>query len=259
MNVRGCAALPEFGSAESAANVRTLPRGPQAGAWLAAGSALLWAGLWLGCAPKVSAIPLGIGPLALAEQNATKEQARTTPPSASRPPPPTVAAAPLVSNSAADDAPEEPDEVAEEPSASAAEPSATAGNASAFVGLFAGKDVAIFRISGLPERQEVDDRAKIRIESDSPTELRVALINSENGSDLCELSAEVQGHSAVLDAGQPCFSSEGEGAISAELSSGVLVLQGDRLSMEAEGTLSVSLAEDQLDGELSYSFKGKRQ
>jgi len=37
------------------------------------------------------------------------------------------------------------------------------------------------------------------------------------------------------------------------------MLSGDRLSMEAEGTLSVALAEEELDGSLSYSFKGKRQ
>jgi len=220
---------------------------------------LLLAGFGLGCAPKVSAIPLGVGPLALAEQNAAEEQARTAPRSAARPSPPTIAVSPLVSNSDVAEVPEEPDDAAEATGADTPEPAVTASDAPAFVGLFAGKDVAIFRISGLPERQEVDDKAKIRIESDSPTALRVALINSENGSDLCELSAEVRGHSAVLDAGQPCFSSEGEGAIQAELSSGTLVLQGDRLSMDAEGTLSGSLADEEFEGELSYSFKGKRQ
>jgi len=53
--------------------------------------------------------------------------------------------------------------------------------------------------------------------------------------------------------------SEGEGAIHAELTSGKVVLSGDKLSMDAEGTLSVALAEEELDGDLSYSFKGKRQ
>jgi len=204
-------------------------------------------------------MPLGLGPLALAEQNAAAEEARTAPASAARPPSPTVAAAPLVSNNDTAEAAEEPEDTAEEPGPDSAEPSAAAGDAPAFVGLFAGKDVAVFRISGLPERQEVDDGAKIRIESDSPTALRIALINSADGSDLCELSAEVKGRSAVLDAGQPCFSSEGEGAIQAQLSGGKLVLQGDRLSMDAEGTLSVTLADDELEGKLSYSFKGKRQ
>jgi hypothetical protein len=217
-------------------------------------------GLGLGCAPKVSSTPLGVGPLALAEQSATAALPHTTQPPAARPPEASVSAAPLVVNADdADDPDEEPEEVAETTPADDTGPHAGASDASAFVGLFAGKDIATFRISGLPERQELDDKAKIRIESDSPTALRIALVNSENGSDLCELSAEVQGHSAVLDAGQPCFSSEGEGAIQAELSGGKLVLQGDRLSMDAEGTLSVALAEDQLEGQLSYSFKGKRQ
>jgi hypothetical protein len=221
--------------------------------------AMLAAGLGLGCAPKVSSTPLGVGPLALVEQNATAAQPRTTPPSAASPPAMPTSAAPLVANSDDSDDPEEPEEAEDAAPSDAAEPTAGASDATAFVGLFAGKDIATFRLSGLPERQELDDKAKIRIESDSGTALRIALINSENGSDLCELSAEVQGRSAVLEAGQPCFSSEGEGAIQAELSQGKLVLQGDRLSMDAEGTLSVALADDQLEGTLSYSFKGKRQ
>jgi hypothetical protein len=129
----------------------------------------------------------------------------------------------------------------------------------AFTGLFAGKDVATFRISGQPERQELDDKAKIRIESDSATKLRVVLINTTDGSDMCELSAEIQGNSAQLDGGQPCFTAEGEGAIQAELNSGTVTLTGDRLSMTAEGTLSGTLGEQEFDGSLSYSFKGKRQ
>lgn len=227
--------------------------------WSAAGLLLLAAGLGIGCAPKVSSTPLGVGPLALTEQSATAAQPRKTPPSVAHPAAAPTSAAPLVASSDDAEDPEEPEEAEEATTPDDAEPHAGTSDATAFVGLFAGKDVAIFRISGLPERQELDDKAKIRIESDSATALRVALINSENGSDLCELSAEIQGHAAVLDAGQPCFSSEGEGAIVAELSSGKLVLQGDRLSMDAEGTLSVALAEDQLDGKLSYSFKGKRQ
>jgi hypothetical protein len=129
----------------------------------------------------------------------------------------------------------------------------------AFAGLFAGKDVATYRISGQPERQELDDKAKIRVESDSATQLRVVLINTTDGSDMCELSAEIQGNSAQLDGGQPCFGAEGEGAIQAELNSGTVTLTGDRLSMTAEGTLSGTLGEQEFEGSLSYSFKGKRQ
>lgn len=221
----------------------------------------LAAGAGSGCAPKASSTPLGWGPLALAEQQSLAAEPQAAHPrrrsvAAHSAPAPSAAE---VSRSAASDAPdtksepEEPDEPA-----SAGAPRGKAG-APDFAGMFAGKDVAIFRISGMPERQELDDKARIRIESDSPTQLRVVLINSENGSDLCELTAQIQGNSAQLDGGQPCFTAEGEGAINAELNSGTVVLTGDRLSMEAEGTLSVALADEELDGNLSYSFKGRRQ
>ncbi len=125
--------------------------------------------------------------------------------------------------------------------------------------MYAGNDVAVFRLPGFPDREQLDDKAKIRIEPDSASVLRIALINSENGSDLCELKAQVQGSSAVLEAGQPCFGSEGEGAITAEMTSGTVVLKGDRLTMEASGTLSLTLADQEVEGDLSYSFNGKRQ
>jgi hypothetical protein len=213
-----------------------------------------------GCAPKASSTPLGLGPLALAEQAAAVERkprtARTPSVAAA------TASAAKIPSSSSSDAVEESSAGEEEAATtekSSSEPKSGSKPGPAFAGLFAGKDVANFRIAGMPERQELDDKAQIRIESESATQLRIVLINSENGSDLCELSAEIQGNSALLDAGQPCFTSEGEGAIHAELTSGKVVLSGDKLSMDAEGTLSVALAEEELDGDLSYSFKGKRQ
>jgi hypothetical protein len=214
-----------------------------------------------GCAPKASSTPLGLGPLALAEQAAAVEKK----PRAAKPPSVAAATASAAKtpSTSSSDAAEEKSSADEEEAAttekSSSEPKSGGKPGPAFAGLFAGKDVAIFRIAGMPERQELDDKAQIRIESESATQLRIVLINSENGSDLCELSAEIQGNSALLDAGQPCFTSEGEGAIHAELTSGKVVLSGDKLSMDAEGTLSVALAEEELDGDLSYSFKGKRQ
>lgn len=220
----------------------------------------LAAGAGSGCAPKASSTPLGLGPLALAEQQSLAAEPKAAHPrrrSAVAHDAPAPSSAPVARSEASDTpAASEPDD-ADEPASSEGK-HAPAG-APEFAGLFAGKDVAIFRISGMPERQELDDKARIRIESESPTQLRVVLINSENGSDLCQLTAEIQGNSAQLDGGQPCFTAEGDGAINAELTSGTVVLTGDRLSMEAEGTLSVALGEEELDGSLSYSFKGRRQ
>jgi hypothetical protein len=210
-----------------------------------------------GCAPKASTTPLGLGPLALAERSALiaeRKPAAATHKAAQRAEPTAQATTPSESKDDADAT-----ESDKTPDSSESEHKASSKAAPAFVGMFAGKDVATYRISGIPERQELDDKARIRIESESPSQLSITLINSADGSDMCELSAEIQGNSALLDGGQPCFSSEGEGAIHAELTSGTLTLNGDRLSMDAEGKLSVAMAEEELDGALSYSFKGKRQ
>lgn len=222
---------------------------------------LLWVAAGWGCAPRASSTPLGVGPLALAEQNAAppeaavaqkaqtkKEPARARPKSE----PAATEAAEAASDLEVQASLEDVSEVSDAEGASSQEQPA-------FVGLFAGKDVAIFRISGQPERQELDDKAKIRIEADSPTQLRVVLINSTDGSDLCELSAEAHGNSAQLDSGQPCFTAEGDGSFQAEMTSGTVTLSGDRLIMTAEGTLSVTFGDQELDGSLSYSFRGQRQ
>ena len=220
----------------------------------------LAAGAGWGCAPKASSTPLGLGPLALAEQQSLAAEPKPAHPRR-RSAVAHAAPAPSSGHGAHAEASDTPasSERKESDEPASADAKHAAAEAPTFAGLFAGKDAAIFRISGMPERQELDDKARIRIESESPTQLRIVLINSENGSDLCELSAKVQGNSAQLDGGQPCFTAEGEGAINAELTSGTVVLSGDRLSMEAEGTLSVALADEELDGSLSYSFKGKRQ
>jgi hypothetical protein len=140
-----------------------------------------------------------------------------------------------------------------------AEKAEAPGTVPAFEGLYAGDDTAIFRLRGFPEREQKDDKAKIRIEADSPSVVRITLINSEDGSDLCELTARVEGKAALLESPQPCFSSDDEGALQAELTSGRAVVSGDRLSMQAEGTLSATLGDQELEGTLTYSFKGARQ
>jgi hypothetical protein len=212
------------------------------------------------CAPRASSTPLGLGPLALAELSARASEqgaAKAKPARRSRPtsePPQATAASEAEADSDSDAQPS-----LEDVSEVSAADTAASKEQPAFAGLFAGKDVAVFRISGQPDRQEVDDKAKIRIEAESPTQLRIVLVNSTDGSDLCELTAEAQGNSAQLDGGQPCFTAEGEGAISAEMTSGKVTLSGDRLSMTAEGTLSGTLGEIEFDGSLSYSFKGQRQ
>jgi hypothetical protein len=220
--------------------------------------------LWLfvptgGCAPTPSSVPLGLGPLAVAEREsdlqAVETRRRQKPegaPAARRvaEPPPSATVAKAERDTAAKK-PEHDDGDEKTGAGPAAEPR--------FEGLYAGADIAVYRLTGEPEREQRDDNAKIRIEKRAAGSVNIALINSADGSDLCELVAHVEGNAAVLEAGQPCFSDGSEGSIEGELTSGRVVLEGDRLKMDAEGTLSLALPDQELEGELTYSFKGERQ
>jgi hypothetical protein len=210
----------------------------------------------VGCAPAASNTPLGMGPLAVAElraQPAPKAEA----PAAEKP---SAEVAPAAGEAvvAAGESPAKAAQT-EETSESSEAPASDASNAGDFEGVFAGDDIAVFRLTGFPEREQRDERAKIRIEKADPGSVTITLINSEDGSDLCELNARVDGKAALIESAQPCFSDGGEGSLEALLTSGRAVLNGDHLRMDAEGTLSVALPDQELDGKLTYSFKGKRE
>jgi hypothetical protein len=214
-----------------------------------------------GCAPKASSVPLGLGPLALAERDseaqANLKRRRDKPTRAAR------AAVADGASAAEASAPAEPSAAASKPDADEGDEDtvvAEPGSPVEFEGLYAGADVAVYRFTGYPEREEKDDKAKIRIEKPSAGSVSITLINTADGSDLCELTARVDGNAALIESAQPCFSDGSEGSPEAELTSGRAVIEGDQLEVDAEGTLSgVSPDQREVDGQLTYSFKGKRQ
>jgi hypothetical protein len=226
--------------------------------WLSVGSLCLGLASMSGCAPPASSVPLGLGPLAVAERDAQAQaeanRRKRKPKPARRP---AVAAAPAKEPLAKAEAPK-PDASAE-PGAGdkASNADAARGKAPAqFEGMYAGDDIAVYRLSGSPELEQRDDKAKIRIDKNGDGNVSITLINSADGSDLCELVARVDGNAALIESAQPCFSG-GEGSPEVELTSGRAVLDGDRLRMNAEGT--VALPDQELDGEMTYKFEGERE
>jgi hypothetical protein len=201
-------------------------------------------------------IPLGLGPLAVAEQ----QSAAAAKPEPSLPARAVDARDESTAEATADDGAEQ-DEAKEPAEAEAAASGVTpdAVEPVDFSGLYAGEDVAVFRLTGLPEREQKDENAEIRIESDSDTRIRITLVNSEDGSDLCELAATVTGNRAEIQPHQPCFTPQGQSAVSAELTSGSATLKDKLLTLEAKGSLSVTIADEPLSGDLDYSFSGSRQ
>jgi hypothetical protein len=213
----------------------------------------------VGCTQAASSTPLGMGPLAVAELSAPPApKAEPEPPAAKKADTeaaPALGEVVVVAEGESSPNAAAPEEDGESGQASAAGPSSIED----FEGMFAGDDIAVFRLTGFPEREQRDERAKIRIEKAGAGSVSITLINSEDGSDLCDLSARVEGKAALIESAQPCFSDGGEGSLEALLTSGRAVLNGDHLRMDAEGTLSVALPDQELDGKLTYSFKGKRE
>jgi hypothetical protein len=209
------------------------------------------------CGPRASSVPLGLGPLAVAERDAQAQaeaNRRKSKPKPTRRP--AVAAAPAKEPLAKPEAPKA-DASAETAASQASSADASGAVAPArFEGMYAGDDIAVYRLTGSPELEQRDDKAKIRIEKGRDGNVSIALINSADGSDLCELVARVEGNAALIESAQPCFSG-GEGSPEVELTSGRAVLEGDRLRMNAEGRLSVP--DQELDGEMTYTFEGERQ
>lgn len=214
----------------------------------------------LGCSPSASSVPLGLGPLAVAERDAQAQaeaQRRKRQPKPARRSP--VAAAPAKAPpTQAEAGKTEASDNGADADKTAGTDAAAAGALPSFEGLFAGEDIAVYRFTGFPDREERDDKAKIRIEKASGGNLSIIVINTADGSDMCELLARVDGNAALIESAQPCFSG-GEGSVQGELTSGRAVIDGDRLKMTAEGTLSLVLPDQELDGEMTYTFEGERE
>lgn len=210
-----------------------------------------------GCGPKASSVPLGLGPLALAERDS---EALALSKRRSEKPARAVSSALAATPTADASDPAEPagaEKTSKGDDGDDASDGAKSGASVTFEGLFAGADVAVYRLAGFPEREEKDDKAKIRIDAAAAGSVSITLINTADGSDLCELTARVDGNTARIETAQPCFSDGSEGSLEAEVTSGRAVLEGDRLKMDAEGT--IALPDQEPDGQLTYSFTGERQ
>jgi hypothetical protein len=228
--------------------------------WFGVGALELALASTLACAPPASSVPLGLGPLAVAERDAQAQAEANRRKSKPKPARRRAAAAPAREPLAKKEAPKAEASAEKGDGEEATNADAAPSTASPrFEGMYAGEDVAVFRWTGTGEQEQRDDKAKIRIEKASAGNVSITLINSTDGSDLCTLLARVEGNAALIESAQPCFGDGSEGSPEAELSSGRAVLEGDRLSMTAQGTISLALPDQELDGELRYTFEGERQ
>jgi hypothetical protein len=219
---------------------------------------LFWLGICvaIGCAQELpSTVPLGAGPRAEPDRGET-EVASAKP---HKPAPPPEAETPDTGAPLDAGSPTVPD-------ASLADTSTDAGTTDAsdaapdaasvvFAGLYAGSDVTIFRVTGVPERTEPDPNAKTRVEQRAPDRIAITLVNSRTGDPICTLDATVSGNVGTLTPGQTCFS---EGVLVPNVVSGQATVTDRRLVFDMELTFELSAGDRSVSGRISYHFDGTR-
>ncbi len=226
-----------------------------------------WLLLFASCgAPLPSTTPLGEGPLVAVEakRRAKEEEAlrdkRASSDAGARP-----ASSSEKSASATPPPAGEPDAAAAEADGGTQPSTADAGSSKpatgplVLAGLYVGHDESIFRLSGMPERNEKDPNAKTRVVDKPDGSLDLIAIDSSNGKDICTLHATPNGKdrkSFTVTAGQHCF--ESGAGMSATLTKGSAKLDSGKLTLDLFFDLEVGNQDFQLSGTLEYHFEGDK-
>lgn len=239
-------------------------------------SALLWMAALVAlahCSPAPSTVPLGEGPLAVAEAErnaearalererlfaearagASKEPDRPAPPPLEAPAKPKTPGAKTGSGSHA--------KTNDHATADGGAPSGPGGVA-AFLGDYRGEDSSVYVLEGLPDRTETDPNAHTRVDEDDHDHdhVGIALVDSSNGKDICVLRAEVKGTRAIIEPGLPCFEQSTPNVdVGAKVESGTATIEGDRLVVDMALSMEMQFGDRSTQGTLRYHFAGTRQ
>jgi hypothetical protein len=206
--------------------------------------------------------PLGLGPLALAEQTArTKAPSRNT----NEPEKDTTTEPTFTRN----DSPAKPESSAAPGSSIKAELTNDAirsvdagveGSKSTieqWLGVYQGHDVTRYVMAGQPDRNYDDSKAKIRVERSNADTLSFVFVDSSNGQDLCSLHGEVAGNEAKLPAGQRCFIDPDEN-MNVSSRPGLAKRNGDKLTLDVIIDTTFELEDSQAEGRIEYEFEGTK-
>ena len=217
----------------------------------------------LGCSSAEKAVvPLGFGPLAKAEQaksrtlrqesTDSKQHARASRFEAARQPNAPIPLEKTTHTSTFDS----PSPAAPVGSGS---PIALASKVSDWLGLWRGKDTTRYLIPSLPSQPMDDTNARIRVESTRNSQLKLILVDSSNEKDLCTLTAQLEGNTAKVDPGQPCFGAEeDDGNLSVRVRTGLGTLRDSTLTLDLTLDADVQTEQFRDTGTVEYHFEGKR-
>jgi hypothetical protein len=228
------------------------------------------AALTFGCKrAEPSFVPLGHGPLSLAEREA--EAARPRPLSSSnhqdresspREPERGETPAPNRGNvqPAAPDRSASHDAGTTNQSATSPKDRASPANIVSiedWPGIYRGNDTTIFRMREQPERRFDDPKAKIRIERGARNHLTLAFVDSSSGKDICDLAAVAEADTATIDAGQSCFLDPDE-SMTVRSRPGKATRKDRGLVVDLTLDTTMDTETGQVDGTIEYHFEGQR-
>jgi hypothetical protein len=126
-----------------------------------------------------------------------------------------------------------------------------------WVGLYRGSDTTKSWFPPVPPREVTDPNAQTRVETENATTLRLVLVDSSTGNDICSLKATVATSEATVQEGQTCFGSEDSGQ-SARIRSGKARRVDRELTLDLLLYAEVDDEDPPVHGTLEYHFVGKR-
>ncbi|MGC4068002.1 MAG: hypothetical protein QM784_25805 [Polyangiaceae bacterium] len=113
-------------------------------------------------------------------------------------------------------------------------------------------------MSGQPDRNFDDPKAKIRVERPSDGEVSFTFIDSSNGQDLCTLQGQIDATVARLSAGQRCFI-EPDDEMNVSSRPGTATLDGKRLRLNVVLDTQLEMDDARAEGRIEYEFQGLKQ
>jgi hypothetical protein len=136
-------------------------------------------------------------------------------------------------------------------------PASDAGKADGrWAGEYFGSDRHVLRASGEPDKIELDDKARTRVEEPSPGVAVVSLVSSSDGQVICALRTKVTGNRAELEPGASCPGLFLMPPLAVE---GSAKLEGDTLEVDLEGHGEFPAGSNTVEMEVEYHFNGKRR
>jgi hypothetical protein len=134
---------------------------------------------------------------------------------------------------------------------------ADAGDAGGlWAGEYFGSDRHRMRLSGQPERVELDDKAHTRVEEPAPGIVLLSLVSSSDGKVICGVKARVTGNRAELEPGESCAPLDLRPPLKLE---GKAKLTGDELELDLEAHGEFPIGEESVAVDVEYHFEGKRR